>query len=171
MNEKNLNIITLKEFQFNEEILILEPTTINTKKHTLVIEKNTEYLVFASARRIINKCCATFGTSLTEARTLSKRITRAHNKLPICLGTTAQPFVIFPTLSPSKEYTIWIAYSAITWYQPSATMDCDITLKNNSSFTTNISTSSLQTQIARSTIIHRHYESLNRMPSKQKGNT
>ncbi|MFB9218880.1 competence protein ComK [Kurthia sibirica] len=168
MKKNHLPIISLKDFQFNEEIQILKPKALNEKKHTLVIERRTEYLVFASARRVVNKCCATFGTSLNEARAFSRTITQATNKLPICLGTTSHPFVLFPTLSASKESAIWISYNAVQWFHPSSSVDCSITLYNNRSFITNISTASIQTQMARSTIINRYFKQLDRISSPQK---
>lgn len=166
MNESNefLTVIRLKDFQFNEDILVLEPWKYDDKKFTLVIETEQEYLVHASTKRVVKKCCSIFGTSLEGATRLSKEITRANSKLPIAIGPTTKPFVLFPTLSPDRAFTRWISFTSITWYDPGALYECEVTLKNGLSYKTNISTSSLQTQLSRALLIYRYYETLNHQP-------
>lgn len=175
MNETNeingtkneLTVIRLNDFQFNEEILVLEPWKYDNKKFTLVIETEQEYLVHASAKRVVKKCCAIFGTSLEGTTRLSKEITRANSKLPIAIGPNAKPFVLFPTLSPDRIFTRWISFSGIVWYDPGALYECTITLKNGLDYKTNISTSSLQTQMSRSLLISRYYSTLNNQPANK----
>lgn len=163
MNELNekLNVIRLKDFQFSEDILVLEPWKYDDKKFTLVIEKDQEYLVHASTKRVVKRCCSIFGTSLEVATRLSKEVTRAKSKLPIAIGPASTPFVLFPTLSPDRLFTRWISFTGITWYDPGALYECEIIFTNGLSYKTNISTSSLQTQLSRSLLIYRYYTTLN----------
>lgn len=161
MTHTNLPVILLKDFHFTTDILVFEPWNLDKKRFTLVKEVQQEYLVFASTKRVIRKCCATFGTSLEETTKLSKHITQAANKLPIAIGPTSKPFVLLPTLSPDRAYTRWISFDAILGFESGKPFDCPITLLNGEKYITNISTSSLQSQIARSLMVKRYYKSLN----------
>lgn len=169
MSEYSISVIRLRDFQFNEEILLFQPIKLQDDelKYTLVIEVSQRYLVSASTKRVVRKCCAIFGTSLEESTRLSRDITGASNKLPIAIGSTAKPFVLIPTASPGRQYTSWIALKAIRHFNPSPSHICDITLINNFKFTADISTSSIHTQIARAFIIDLHYATLNYQPSSK----
>lgn len=167
MNENLIPVIRLRDFQFNEEILLLRPIYIKNDeiKYTLVIEITQEYLVSASTKRVVRKCCAIFGTSLEESIRLSREITGATNKLPIAIGSTTKPFVLIPTSSPDRHYTTWIALKAIKRFEKTSTFNCMVTLMNNYTFVADISTSSIHTQISRAFIIDLHYATLNYQPS------
>lgn len=168
MSENLIHVIRLKDFQFNEEILMFDPVTVNEDdlKYTLVTETTQEYLVSASTKRVIRKCCAIFGTSLEETTRLSKEITGASNKLPIVIGPTSSPFVLIPTASPDRLYTSWIALKAIKHIDPQPTFNCKIKLINGHEFTANISTSSINSQMTRAMIIDSYYSTLNLQPPK-----
>lgn len=161
-----LTVIRLKDFQFSEDILILEPWKYDDKKFTLVIEKEQQYLVHASTKRVVKRCCSIFGTSLEVTTRLSKEITRANSKLPIAIGPASKPFVLFPTLSPDRIFTRWISFTSISWYDPGALYECDLTFSNGLSYKANISTSSLQTQLSRSLLVYRYYTTLNNQQTK-----
>lgn len=164
MKGSNLPVITLEQFRFNNEIQLLSPISFKAypQRFTYVLEKKREYLVQASTRRVIKKCCFMFGTSLDEALRFSRTITNASNKLPIALGSYEQPYIFIPTLSPDRPYTMWISYHAILNCEINAKVDCTIQLDNHirSFFKTNVSTATLQTQITRAMILERNYEKL-----------
>lgn len=162
MSNSDLAIISLKDFQFNDEICVFEPYTLyDNSRCTLVTEKQREYLVSASTRRVINRCCSTFGTSLEECTRLSKEVTGAANKLPISFGTMDSPTVLFPTLSPDRAYTSWVVLEKITRFSIGAATNAIIFFDGDKKFNSQISTSSLNSQIARSFVIKQHYSSIN----------
>lgn len=167
MSDYLIPVIRLKDFQFNEEILLLQPINLKNDdtKYTLIKEVSQEYLVNASTKRVVRKCCAVFGTSLEEATRLSREITGASNKLPIVIGPTSNPFVLIPTSSPDRHFTSWISLTAIKKFDAFPTYNCEILLTNLSTFKSEISTSSIHTQIARAFIIHAHYATLTHQPA------
>lgn len=164
MIKDRLPVILLEDFRFNDAIQVLEPVISknNQQRFTYVLEKQRAYLIQSSIKRVIRKCCFLFGTSLDEALRFSRTITKATNKLPIVLGTTEQPYILIPTLSPDRPYTMWLAHHAILNCDVNSKVDCVVHLDNQIRpfFKTNVSTATLQTQLTRAMFLKRNYRLL-----------
>ncbi|MEG0380983.1 MAG: competence protein ComK, partial [Kurthia sp.] len=84
----------------------------------------------------------------------------------ISLGTMDTPTVLFPTLSPDRAYTSWVVLGKISRFSVGAATNATIFFNGDKSFESQISTSSLNSQIARSYVISQHYSSLNQRAIK-----
>ena len=135
----------MKEYEINEETLAI--INVSSSK-TKVIEENNEYIVDKNGYKIMDESCQYFGSSYQGRVVGSKKILNANYKLPIIVEESRK-IIFFPTTSPKMEDCMWISLNKIDNYikHPDKTT---IIFKNGKKIDINISSSSINNQILRS---------------------
>lgn len=136
----------MNNYEINEDTLAVIGIGPNETK---VLEEDREYLISQSAFEIMDHSCKYFGSSYQGRVEGAKAMLMANYKLPVIVEESTK-MIFFPTESPSLENCIWISlqhYDFLKKYVDKT----EIYFKNGKKIITNISASSINNQVLRST--------------------
>lgn len=102
----------MKEYEINQETLILLPTNSNSTK---IIEINQEEEIYKNTAKIIDESCKFFGSSYLGRFEGTKNMIGISKKSPIIIEETKN-IIFFPTTSPRIEKCIWISLNNLERY-------------------------------------------------------
>ncbi len=110
--------VNLYDFCLTPNICMLKPFEIEGHHYSLVLELEKSYVVSCSVTRLMNRICASLGTTLDTALAYSNNIFSELDestgkdkiKLPITLSVLNQSYIFFPTASPKKNHNSWILW-------------------------------------------------------------
>ncbi|MFJ8261804.1 competence protein ComK [Rummeliibacillus sp. NPDC094406] len=116
----NYRMVSLYDFCLTPNICMLKPMIIDGHNYSLVLELEKRYVVPCTVTRLMNRICASLGTTLDVTLNYSNSIFREVNvnsskeenmiKLPIVLSVLNKPYIFFPTASPKKNHNTWILW-------------------------------------------------------------
>lgn len=137
-----------ENYEINKETIAIIPLA---KRKSKIIEEEEDYIVLKSTTEIINDSCKYFGSSYAGRHEGTKSLTGINYKSPIIVEETTE-MIFFPTSSPRFDNCCWISLRHIDKYEKE-NKKCKIIFKNGFLLTLDISYSSLQNQILRSTLL------------------
>lgn len=138
----------LKSYEINNETLAIIPISNKISK---VIEEEEEFLISKKTFEIIDDSCKFFGSSYKGRYEGTKYLTGLSYKAPIVVEET-KDIIFFPTTSPRMEDCHWICLNKISKYQRDG-HNSKIVFKNGIELLLDMSYSSLENQIMRSTLL------------------
>ena len=138
----------LKNYEINNETLAIIPISNKISK---VIEEEEEFLISKKTFEIIDESCKFFGSSYKGRYEGTKYLTGLSYKAPIIVEET-QDIIFFPTTSPRMETCYWICLNKISKYQREG-HNSKVIFKNGMELILDMSYSSLENQIMRSTLL------------------
>lgn len=138
----------LKNYEINSETLAIIPVSNKISK---VIEENEEFLISKKTFEIIDNSCKFFGSSYKGRYEGTKYLTGLSYKAPIVVEET-KDIIFFPTTSPRMDSCNWICLNKISKYQKEGS-NSKIIFKNGLELSLDMSYSSLENQIMRSTLL------------------
>lgn len=138
----------LKSYEINSETLAIIPISTKVSK---VIEENEEFLISKRTFEIIDNSCKFFGSSYKGRYEGTKYLTGLSYKAPIVVEET-KDIIFFPTTSPRMDNCNWICLNKISKYQREG-QNSKIIFKNGLELSLDMSYSSLENQIMRSTLL------------------
>lgn len=118
-------------------------------KNSVVMEKEEEFFISKSPKKLIEYSCEYFGSSFEGRSKGSINILNgASHKLPIIIEETNN-IIFFPTLSPSREECIWLSLNHIFKFKENANQETEITFDNGKIVNIPISILSFTNQYSR----------------------
>ncbi|MBB6454727.1 competence protein ComK [Salirhabdus euzebyi] len=113
-----------------------------------VLEKNNEYVITQSPRKLIDQACKFFGSSLKGRQEGTKGVCGITHKAPIAIDPHSGMF-FFPTTSPHNSNCTWIAHSHISHIRPISQNETEVHFKNGESIKIPVSYGSMMNQVQR----------------------
>lgn len=138
----------IDEYFINSGTAILIPINGNTTK---VIEVDNEIIVNTNCFNIIKKTCMYYGSTYEGRFNGSKYLLKINYKLPIIIEECSE-LIFFPTCSPRSEDCHWINVNEVLEYINFERKTL-ITFKNRTKFLLNISFTSFEYQMYRSSML------------------
>ena len=167
----NYKIVKLYDFCLNPNICMLKPIVLEGRNYSLVFETKRMYVVPCTVTRLINRICASLGTTLDAALDYSNNIFKdAHIKtnkdeimikLPIVLSVINQSYILFPTASPRKKHAAWILWQKFRGHSTIGQHEIRLHFKNDVFIDEQISFTTLSRQQYYSSILYfRHMDDM-----------
>lgn len=167
----NYKIVKLYDFCLNPNICMLKPIVLEGRNYSLVFETKRMYVVPCTVTRLINRICASLGTTLDAALDYSNNIFKdAHIKtnkdeimikLPIVLSVINQSYILFPTASPRKKHAAWILWQNFRGHSTIGQHEIRLHFKNDVFIDEQISFTTLSRQQYYSSILYfRHMDDM-----------
>lgn len=138
----------LKDYEINSETVAIIP--IN-KEISKIIEDDDTFLINQNSTEIIDKSCKFFGSSYHGRFEGTKCLIGVNYKAPIIIEESRE-IIFFPTSSPRFNNCSWICLSKIDKFFKN-NKNSIILFKNGYELNLDISYSSLENQILRSTLL------------------
>lgn len=139
------------------DTFLLQPIRVKDAVATHVIERSAEFTVPRKPIHIVRKSCLYYGGSLQNSTNTARLTLRNRHKLPIVLTHGfGRPYIFLPTLSPSSEQNLWIAYHAIDNYEADG-LGSVVHFENGRTVSLNISALTLQRQHSFAAILEKDF--------------
>lgn len=138
----------MSEYEITEETCAL--IAINNLC-TRIIELEGELIINSSTIKILDYSCKYYGSSYLGRKDGSINILKNIYKIPIIVEESRN-IIFFPISSPKYNNTTWISLKNIKSYQK-IEKNTEITFKNNKKMVINMSYSSFQNQVLRSSYL------------------
>lgn len=133
-------------YEINSETCALVP---NSNLSTVIIEKESSFIIPLPVSKVINYNCAYYGSSFEGRLKGSKYALGSKYKLPIIIEESKE-LIFFPTSSFENPNCVWISLNNISDYQKS--QDATIVKFNNKQkIDLKISYESFENQVLRAT--------------------
>lgn len=136
----------VEQYEVNSSTLAIVPIDSSTSR---VIECDAEYIVKKDTTAIIDHSCKFFGSSYQGRFEGTKSVLGVNYKAPILIEESRE-IIFFPTISPRLKECQWISLKNVEKYIKNGFMS-KIIFKNGKEIELDISYSSLENQILRST--------------------
>ena len=138
----------MSEYEITEETCAL--IAINNLC-TRVVELEGELIINSSTIKILDYSCKYYGSSYLGRKDGSINILKNIYKIPIIVEESRK-IIFFPISSPKYNNTTWISLKNIKSYKK-IEKNTEITFKNNKKMIINMSYSSFQNQVLRSSYL------------------
>lgn len=138
----------MENYEINLKTMAIIPIG---KKKTKIIEENNEIIINNDTFKIIDHSCRYFGSSYDGRHYGTQEITGISYKTPIIVEET-QNIIFFPTANAKSNDCMWISLDKIMDYYEKD-YETKLIFKNGYELKLDISLSSLQNQILRSTLL------------------
>ncbi len=138
----------IDDYEINIDTIAIVPEGDNISR---VYEKEEEYLVSKSSKKIIDKNCKSYGSSYEGRCEGTKYLTGIKSKCPIIIEES-RDLIFFPTASIRNQNNCWLALNNIKSYHKNQ-LGCDVTFINDQKITFDISLYSLDNQYYRATML------------------
>ena len=135
-----------KTYEINSSTIAIIPIDQTTSK---IIELEDTFLVNRSATEIIDESCKFFGSSYLGRHEGTKNLIGVNYKAPIIVEETSE-MIFFPTNSPRITDCTWISLNNLENYKKNNGKK-QLCFKNGKTIDVNISYSSIENQVLRST--------------------
>ncbi|WP_332695163.1 competence protein ComK [Halalkalibacter lacteus] len=141
--------IILEDYEINRDTVALQPTT-HTDYYTIVFERDQILHVKKTPLQLIKPACLEGGASYNGRREAVIYQTGTKSKVPIPISPRENIYA-FPTHSPDNFECSWIFYHHVKSIKkdPKIPNQTIITFKNNNTLTLNLSFSSIEKQMQR----------------------
>ena len=133
------------KYEINEDTLAI---LYNGNDKTKVIEKNGEYEIDIKAYKIMEDNCEYYGSTYVGRIKAAKKMLNCSYKIPV-LVEESNSLIFFPTKSSLEDDCSWINYGQINNYNKNDDRVV-VEFNNNKKVTLDMSKTSLENQLARS---------------------
>lgn len=135
----------------------LKPILSKNRMVTRIIEHESEVIVPRSPLNIVKKSCHFYGNSFKSATFSARSILKKKHKVPIVVAHDfGNPFVFLPTLSPTAEDNMWIAFHAINFFEAEKG-GCRIHLVNNTSIKVDVTDTTMYRQYSLGSMLTKNF--------------
>lgn len=152
MNPKSPYVISTSTF-------VLQTVQKESSLKTLIVEGDRTFIHPRKPLHLIRAACKHYGTSYSVAKNHARYILHKQHKVPILIAFDhGIPLIMIPTMSPTSEQNVWIAFHSIVNFKADERGNTIIDLMNNRSITVNISQATMQRQLALAYILQLDYK-------------
>jgi competence protein ComK len=145
------------KYHVSFDTFILQPVKKGNKIETRVMERDGELTVPRKPHHIISKSCIYYGGSLQNATNSTTDTIGIRHKIPIIVAHDyGMPCIFLPTMSPSSEQNVWLAFHAINYFLPDD-MGCVVHFENGQSILLNISVATMQRQYSYAALLSKNF--------------
>lgn len=167
----NYEIVKLYDFCINSNICMIKSFDAEGRNYSLILETERTYVVPCTITRLMNRICASLGTTLDATLEFSNNIFKEANintngdecmiKLPIILSVVNQAYILFPTSSPRKKQNSWILWQNFRGHSIIGEHEMRLYFKNQVQTDEQISFTTLSRQQYYSSILYfRHMDDM-----------
>ena len=149
--------IKTENYLINSDTFVLGPIKEGYKISTHVIERTDEFSLPKKPLQIVKKTCELYGSSLKTRTITARHALGNRHKTPIVVAHAFDtPYIFLPTMSPTSDENVWIAYHAISDFKEQE-YGCSVKLENGRQIKVNVSTPTMWRQFAFAALLERDF--------------
>ena len=142
----------INEYEINAYTIMIKPKRIGDRVYSEILESEEEFISTLKPIEIIKNSCDYFGCQYDGRRGGTRSLTGYTHKAPIAIEPSSSSYFL-PTTSPDKESCVWFAQSHIASFKKKSPFETTITFRNKKSTEINVSYSSFENQLSRTSIL------------------
>jgi len=142
----------IQDYEINSCTMFLSPVEYGSKVYSQITEVEDEYVSPFKPLDIIRRSCTYFGVDYESRKKGTKQLIGYCRKLPIVIEPSNHIF-FFPTTAPASPECIWISNEHIEKYRRMGPHQTLITFRNKSSHLFPVSSTTIETQILRTSLL------------------
>lgn len=150
---KNIDVTVMEEYEWNPDSFIMKHIHYEGCICSYVVERERQVIVLKKPKEVIDHSCMYYGTSLEGNQKGTVFVTNFKKKVPITICESLG-LLVFPTISPAKDFCCWISYPHIQHIKKKTPNEAIVNFSNNISEIVPISASSLSLQVSRAALLH-----------------